>query len=83
MRLDVTLENRNLAPDGFDVAIRYGKAGHARQPSSESMQPLCSPRLVTELALPLSEPADLAHHTLLHLAMDSDSNGMPAERDAG
>jgi DNA-binding transcriptional LysR family regulator len=34
---------------------------------------------VSELDLPLRQPADLAHHTLLHLAMDQDAPGMPAE----
>lgn len=43
------------------------------------MVPVCSPRLAGDLGLPLREPADLAHHALLHLAMDGDSAGMPSE----
>jgi DNA-binding transcriptional LysR family regulator len=82
VRLDATLDNRNLAAEGFDIAVRYGKLGAlrgARKLFEEAMLPVCSPRLVAELALPLREPADLAHHTLLHLAMDGDGSGMPME----
>lgn len=81
LRLDAGLGNRNLASEGFDLAIRYSPLGGAqgRQLFAEAMVPVCSPRLVDELDLPLREPADLARHTLLHLAMDGDSSGMPAE----
>lgn len=82
VRLDATLDNRNLAADGFDLAIRYGKVGALRgavKLFDEALQPVCSPRLVSELALPLRAPADLAHHTLLHLAMEADASGMPTE----
>ena len=85
VRLDATLENRNLAAEGFDLAIRYAKVGSmggGAKLFDEAMQPVCSPRLVAELALPLREPADLAHHTLLHLAMDNDASGMPVEWEA-
>lgn len=81
VRLDAGLSNRNLASEGFDLAIRYSPVGggQGQQLFAESMLPVCSPRLVGELGLPLREPADLARHTLLHLAMDGDSAGMPAE----
>lgn len=81
LRLDAGLGNRNLASEGFDLAIRYSPLGGAqgRQLFAETMVPVCSPRLADELGLPLREPADLARHTLLHLAMDGDSSGMPAE----
>ncbi|MDY0746152.1 transcriptional regulator GcvA [Paucibacter sp. R3-3] len=82
VRMDATLDNRNLAAQGFDLAVRYGKLGAvpgARKLFDEAMQPVCSPRLVSETALALREPADLAHHTLLHLAMDGDAGGMPVE----
>lgn len=81
VRLDATLDNRNLAADGFDLAVRYAKVGArgGRRLFEEAMQPVCSPRLLSELALPLRGPADLAHHTLLHLAMDADVDGMPTE----
>jgi DNA-binding transcriptional LysR family regulator len=81
VRLDATLGNRQLAREGFDLAIRYSPVGTGpgRQLFAESMLPVCSPRLVQELDLPLRAPADLAHHTLLHLAMEGDAAGMPAE----
>lgn len=81
VRLDAGLGNRNLASEGFDLAIRYSPVGAAQgqQLFAEAMVPVCSPRLVGELGLPLREPRDLARHTLLHLAMDGDSTGMPAE----
>ncbi|WP_374566740.1 transcriptional regulator GcvA [Ideonella sp.] len=81
VRLDATLENRNLAAEGFDLAIRYAKVGSAGGLSlfEESMLPVCSPRLLAELAAPLREPADLAHHTLLHMTLGDDAGGMPVE----
>ena len=82
VRLDATLDNRNLAANGFDLAVRYAKVGSlpgAVKLFDEAMQPVCSPRLVSELSLALRKPADLARHTLLHLAMDSDADGMPTE----
>jgi DNA-binding transcriptional LysR family regulator len=85
VRLDATLDNRDLAAEGFDLAIRYAKVaslGAGTKLFEEAMVPVCSPRLVAELALPLREPADLAHHTLLHIAMDSDAGGLPMEWQA-
>lgn len=86
VRIDATLENRNLAADGFDLAVRYARLGAAgtgaRLLFAEAMQPVCSPRLLSELGLPLHEPADLAHHTLLHIALDGDAAGMPVEWEA-
>lgn len=81
VRLEAGLGNRNLASEGFDLAIRYSPVGatQGRQLFAESMVPVCSPQLVGDLGLPLREPADLARHTLLHLAMDGDRAGMPAE----
>jgi DNA-binding transcriptional LysR family regulator len=82
VRLDATLDNRNLAADGFDLAVRYGKVGAlvgSRKLFDELMQPVCSPGLLSELALPMRVPGDLARHTLLHLAMDDDTRDMPGE----
>ncbi|GJD53776.1 Glycine cleavage system transcriptional activator [Methylobacterium crusticola] len=54
----------------FDVAIRGGpdaRTGHVGQPFlSERRIPACSPTLLHRL--PLREPAQLRHHTLLHAA---------------
>lgn len=55
VRLDATLDNRRLAAEGFDVAIRCAKVHPAGgvAPFSESMRPMCSPRLLSELDVPL------------------------------
>ena len=54
----------------FDVAIRAGpdrRPDHIGQPFlSETRIPVCSPALLRRL--PLREPAQLRHHTLLHAA---------------
>ncbi|MDH2313537.1 transcriptional regulator GcvA [Methylobacterium brachiatum] len=59
----------NLA-DPFDVAIRGGpqtRPGHVAQPFlTERRIPVCSPAL--QQRLPLQEPEQLRHHTLLHAA---------------
>lgn len=82
VRLDATLDNRNLAADGFDLAIRYAPVGATggRQLFAEAMLPVCSPKLQQESGQPLREPADLAHHTLLHMTFDgSEPGAMPVE----
>ncbi len=82
VRLDATFDNRNLAADGFDLAIRFaavGKLSGGVPLFEESLQPVCSPRLVSESAQPLREPSDLAHHALLHIEMDNDVGFAPAE----
>ncbi|MEK8030234.1 transcriptional regulator GcvA [Ideonella sp. DXS29W] len=84
VRLDATLDNRRLAAEGFDVAIRYAKVHPASGVAlfSESMLPVCSPRLLSELDVPLRQPSDLARHTLLHMAMTDDHSGLPIEWEA-
>lgn len=86
VRVDATLDNRNLAAEGFDLAVRYARIGAAgagaRTLFAEAMQPVCSPRLIGETGLALRRPADLAHHTLLHIALDGDAGGMPIEWEA-
>ncbi len=82
VRLDATFENRNLAADGFDLAVRFAKVGD--MPGSdwlfgESLQPVCSPRLAQDPARPLRAPADLAAHALLHIDIDADTGGIPLE----
>jgi LysR family glycine cleavage system transcriptional activator len=65
VRLDASLERRNLRGEGFDLAIRYVRAGGEGRPLfDESMQPVCSPQLLRR-GPPLKTPADLRHHTLL------------------
>ena len=78
VRLDATFELRNLAAEGFDLAIRYGRTGViAGQPLfGESALPVCSPKLLRRL--PLARAQDLARHTLLQLE-PSMAGGMTAE----
>jgi len=67
VRLDATFEMRELAREGFDLAIRYARpekvAGQAL--FGEKVLPVCSPKLLRQL--PLAAPQDLAAHTLLQL----------------
>jgi LysR family transcriptional regulator, glycine cleavage system transcriptional activator len=79
VRLDASFELRDLRADGFDLAIRYGRAGASDgQPLfGESMQPVCSPRLLRG-GPPLKRPEDLRFHTLLQV---SNAGGMPLEWD--
>lgn len=72
--IDVRIAANNdvldLERDRIDVAIRYAAAD--RVPSSatqlfgEEVVPVCAPDLLKDKARPLREPADLAHHVLLH-----------------
>jgi LysR family glycine cleavage system transcriptional activator len=80
VRLDASFEVRQLAADGFDLAIRYGRAaGLPGEPLfGETALPVCSARLLRRL--PLNQPADLARHTLLQLN-PSVTGGVPLEWD--
>jgi LysR family glycine cleavage system transcriptional activator len=55
--------------DDVDVAIYYGRGSwrnlHADKLHTEYLVPVCSPMLLNR-SKPLSEPADLRFHTLLH-----------------
>jgi LysR family glycine cleavage system transcriptional activator len=83
VRLDASFERRNLRADGFDLAIRYASAGAGApdgQPLfDESMQPVCSPRLLRS-GPPLKRPEDLRFHTLLQVS-NAAGAGMPLEWD--
>lgn len=54
-----------------DLAIRFGRGDYpgyrVDQIFPETITPLCSPELVTKGVHPLHTPADLHHHTLLHV----------------
>jgi LysR family glycine cleavage system transcriptional activator len=58
-----------------DVAVRYGRGNwpglRAHWLMAERLFPVCSPALLNR-ANPLLEPADLAHHTLLHTTVSRD-----------
>ena len=78
VRIDATLDKRDLARDGFDIAIRYqALGGSAPALFAETLLPLCSPALRRQ-GPPLRQPQDLAQHTLIEL--DSSAHaGMPTE----
>jgi LysR family glycine cleavage system transcriptional activator len=65
--------------DEVDVAVRYGHGSwpglRARWLMAERLFPVCSPRLQMD-AKPLRQPADLAHHTLLHTTAWPDDWGL-------
>ena len=82
VRIDATYEQRELAVEGIDLAIRYGRvsAPLGTPLFRESMLPVCSPRLARDKSRPLAVPADLRRHTLLQVIVPPGSS-MPLEWD--
>jgi len=80
VRLDASFEARDLARDGFDIAVRYGPVDRSpgRPLFGETIVPVCAPALVRRGAAPLRTPEDLARHTLLQMA-PGQSGAMPLE----
>jgi DNA-binding transcriptional LysR family regulator len=85
VRIDASLQRRDLAAEGFDLAIRYARrtADDALSLFSEATLPVCSPQLVRggpthARRRPLRHPADLKHHTLLEVSIPR-SSGVPLE----
>lgn len=80
VRIDATLQRRDLAIDGFDLAIRYLpiKAAVGKALFDESIQLVCAPSLLRDKARPLKQLADLRLHTLLQVEAP---RGMPLEWD--
>lgn len=80
VRLDASFETRSLAAEGFDMAIRYARAGtvQGERLFDEWALPVCSPALLRRSKL--ERPQDLARHTLLQLNT-ADSHGMPIDWD--
>jgi LysR family glycine cleavage system transcriptional activator len=78
VRLDASFEKRNLSAEGFDIAIRYGRASSLEGQAlfGEVSLPVCSPGLLRQLALKV--PRDLERHTLLQLSANV-TGGMPIE----
>ncbi|MEJ6395527.1 transcriptional regulator GcvA [Gymnodinialimonas sp. 2305UL16-5] len=70
VRIDGTDRLVDVANGEADVAIRYGPGGYTNVQSQRLFAmratPVCSPGLLAR-GLPLQSPADLAHHTLLHV----------------
>ena len=71
MRISASYKLVALERSLVDVAVRLCRAEDAPEGSiclfGEQLFPICSPALVAEGPHPLRSPADLAHHTLLHM----------------
>ncbi len=69
VRISATLQMVDFGREDVDVGIRLGMGEypglHSEWLLSESVFPVCSPRLLQRVH-PLRQPADLAHFTLLH-----------------
>lgn len=69
LRISSSTETVDLMREDFDIALRAGSGDYPGMRAdailSESFFPVCSPALLAG-PLPLREPADLRHHTLLH-----------------
>jgi DNA-binding transcriptional LysR family regulator len=70
VRLSASYQLVNLHRDGYDLAIRYATEDVAGASAellfSDTVLPVCSPKLLRDPARPLKEPQDLRHHVLLH-----------------
>ena len=70
IELEATLRYADFARDPVDVAIRFGRGPwegvHSEPLVDLDFFPVCSPGLAAGDP-PLREPADLAHHTLIHV----------------
>lgn len=80
VRLDASYDVRDLAADGFDLAVRYQRADarDGERLFSESMLPVCAPALMRAKQPPLKSPSDLHAHTLLQIE-GMPGSGMPME----
>ena len=69
LRIDPTAALTDFRRGDVDLGIRYGRGRYpglrADWLMREEFYPVCSPRLL-EGPVPLRDPADLVHHTLLH-----------------
>jgi LysR family glycine cleavage system transcriptional activator len=69
VRLSTSTELADFITDGIDLAIRFGRGAYpglaAELLLKEELTPVCSPELLAK-GPPLTAPADLAHHMLIH-----------------
>jgi LysR family glycine cleavage system transcriptional activator len=70
LRVSATLQHIDFAREDFDLAIRHGDGNwpdlHVTRLCAEELFPVCSPALMRGRRA-LRAPADLKHHTLLHI----------------
>jgi LysR family glycine cleavage system transcriptional activator len=75
VRISTSMRLVDLAREGVDVAIRFGRGAwpglRADWLMAEDIFPVCSPALLAS-PVPLRSPADLAHHTLLYVDYQRD-----------
>ncbi|MGH1481613.1 MAG: transcriptional regulator GcvA [Geminicoccales bacterium] len=85
LRLNATERQVDLARDGVDCAIRHGLGDwpglRADRLFQAAIVPVCSPGLLSGV-VPMNEPADLVHHTILH-AIDGADEWLVWFRAAG
>ena len=78
--LDATMALADLDRGDADMAVRYGAGEFPGLDSvrlfADDIFPVCSPKLLTG-PHPLIEPADLSHHTLLHLEWSAEHGNWP------
>ena len=71
VRIATSTQLVDFQKDEVDVAVRYGRGQwpglRADWLMAEQVFPVCSPALLS--AKPLHDPADFAHHTLLHVTL--------------
>ena len=80
VRIDAADQLVEFAREGVDMALRYGRGDYpglrVDMLFTEEASPVCSPRLL-EGQRTLREPADLRHHTLLHVDWKMQSEAAP------
>ncbi len=80
VRIDATDTLADFSDTGVDIALRYGRGTYPGLQSELLMPevafPVCSPALL-EGEHPLREPADLRHHTLLHVQWKMEHEAAP------
>jgi len=81
VRIDATLKRRDLAVDGFDLAIRYlpVSAAVGTPLFEETIQLVCAPSLLRDKQRPIKTLQDLRFHTLLQV--EAPHAGYPLEWD--
>ena len=75
VELTISLRDADFADNTIDAAIRHGRAPWAGLTAhllaAQMLGPVCNP-MVAVGSHPLRRPADLKHHTLLHVTREAD-----------